>query len=91
MNRFYRNYQSYTNQNYIEPQKIENVITDTGPLPQVFNLDEMALKNKAFRVAVWTGNHMQITVMAIPPKESIGLEIHPNVDQFIKIVQGTAI
>ena len=32
--------------------------------------------------------HLEITLMNILPNESIGLEIHPDVDQFIQIEQG---
>lgn len=79
MNRFYRNYYN---------QQINNYIVDYGGLPFVTNISELTLKNQNFRTALWTGNHLQLTVMNIPTGESIGLEIHPNVDQFIKIEQG---
>lgn len=62
--------------------------TDFGPLPFVVNIDEETMRNQYFRRSLWTGNHLQITLMNIKPGESIGLEVHPNVDQFIKIVQG---
>lgn len=34
---------------------------------------------------------MQMTLMCIPPCKDIGLEIHPDTDQFIRIEQGKAI
>lgn len=64
---------------------------DNGPNPWVVNIREATLRNSNFRTAVWTGNHLQITLMCINPGESIGLEVHPSVDQFLKLEQGTGI
>lgn len=65
-----------------------NQVTDFGPQPYVANIDELTIQNQFFRRALWTGNHLQVTLMSIKPGESIGLEVHPNVDQFLKVVQG---
>lgn len=62
--------------------------SDFGPQPFVVNIDEETMRNQYFRRTLWTGNHLQITLMNIKPGESIGLEVHTNVDQFIKIEQG---
>ena len=61
---------------------------DYGPQPFVVNINDETIKNQYFRRTIWTGNHSQITLMNIKIGESIGLEMHPNVDQFIKIEQG---
>ncbi len=61
-------------------------LTDYGPGPLVFNLHSAAKQNNAFRRAVWTGNHMQMTLMNIT--DEIGLEMHPNLDQFLRIEEG---
>lgn len=84
MNRFYRNYGNY----YPQRNENSNYIKDYGPMPLAVNIKELAGLNKAFRTTLWTGNNLQITLMNIPTNESIGLEIHPNVDQFIQIEQG---
>ena len=65
--------------------------TDYGPNPYVTNIEQMAIRNQNFRTAIWTGEHMQATLMCIPPCGEIGLEIHPSTDQFIRIEQGCAI
>ena len=65
--------------------------TDRGPNPYVTNLANAATQNTNFRTTLWTGCHMQLTVMCIPPCDEIGLEIHPNTDQFIRIEQGNAL
>ena len=65
--------------------------TDYGSNPYVTNIEQMAIRNQNFRTAIWTGEHMQATLMCIPPCGEIGLEIHPSTDQFIRIEQGCAI
>lgn len=64
--------------------------TDKGPDPYVTNIEQMAVKNPNFRTAIWTGCHMQMTIMCIPPCGEIGLEIHQDTDQLIKVEQGKA-
>ncbi|KAF5028506.1 Cupin domain protein [anaerobic digester metagenome] len=64
------------------------LLTDYGPEPFVINLDRAAKQNNMFRTALWTGRNLQLVLMSINPGESIGLEIHPDHDQFIRIEQG---
>lgn len=63
-------------------------MTDYGPAPFTVNIEEAAKQNTNFRTALWTGNHLQVTLMSINVGEDIGLESHPNLDQFIRIEQG---
>lgn len=63
-------------------------MNDNGPNPLVFNIEESTDTNDNFRTAIWTGKHLQITLMSIPAGESIGLEVHPQTDQFLRIEQG---
>jgi len=65
-----------------------NYIRNYGPEPFVMNINEVTKQNNNFRTALWTGNHLQVTLMSINVGESIGLEMHPDVDQFIRIEQG---
>lgn len=64
---------------------------DHGPNPYVTNIEETAIQNQNFRTAVWTGCHLQMTVMSIPPCGEIGREVHSNTDQLIRVEQGTAV
>lgn len=64
--------------------------TDPGPNPYVINIEQTAVQNQNFRTAVWTGCHLQMTVMCIPPCGEIGFEIHSDTDQLIRVEQGTA-
>lgn len=61
---------------------------DYGPCPFVVNIEEATKLNNYFRIALWTGNHLQLTLMSINVGEDIGLEMHPNLDQFIRLEQG---
>jgi mannose-6-phosphate isomerase-like protein (cupin superfamily) len=63
-------------------------LRDYGPEPFVTDIEEATKRNRNFRTALWTGNHLQLTLMSIPEGESIGLERHENVDQFIRIEEG---
>lgn len=63
---------------------------DLGPKPLVFNIRHAANVNPNFRTTLWTGCHMQLTLMCIPVGGEIGAEIHENVDQFLCIESGRA-
>lgn len=65
-------------------------IRDYGPEPFVFNINHATNMNQNFRTTLWTGRDMQLTLMSIPVRGDIGVEMHPNVDQFIRIESGHA-
>ena len=65
-------------------------VRDFGPEPLVFNIDHATKMNQNFRTTLWTGTHMQLKLMSIPVRGEIGVEMHPNVDQFIRIESGYA-
>jgi mannose-6-phosphate isomerase-like protein (cupin superfamily) len=56
----------------------------------VADIEQSTLDNTNFRTVLWTGEHTQLTVMRIGVGEDIGLEAHPDNDQFIRIEQGKA-
>lgn len=64
--------------------------TDFGKKPYVLNIEEATIENEAFRVAKWTGSNMQMTLMSIEPGEDIGLEVHDDHDQFLRVEEGIA-
>ena len=66
-------------------------LIDYGRKPFVININEATKQNNNYRTALWTGNHFQVTLMSLKAGEDIGLEIHPNVDQFLRIEQGQGI
>ncbi len=61
---------------------------DNGPNPYVVNIEEATVQNDTFRTALWTGTQMQLTVMSIQPGDDIGLEVHDDHDQFLRVEQG---
>ena len=63
-------------------------VRDYGGEPFVFNINHAATMNQSFRTTLWSGKDLQLTLMSIPAGESIGVEMHPDVDQFIRIVSG---
>lgn len=67
------------------------VIRDYGPNPFVVNINEATIQNDTFRTALWTGEHLQVTLMSINVGEEIGVEIHPDHDQFLRIEMGDAL
>lgn len=67
------------------------VLKDYGPQPFVVNINEATKQNNNYRTGLWTGNNLQVTLMSINVGDDIGLEVHPNVDQFIRIEDGQGI
>lgn len=63
-------------------------IKDYGPYPFAVNIDATTKANNTFRTALWTGPYLQVTVMSLLPGEDIGLEMHPDTDQFLRIEEG---
>jgi mannose-6-phosphate isomerase-like protein (cupin superfamily) len=56
----------------------------------VDDIEKVTKENSTFRTVVFTGGHTQLTVMRLGPGEDIGLEVHPKLDQFIRIEEGQA-
>ncbi|HEX2030902.1 MAG TPA: cupin domain-containing protein [Actinomycetota bacterium] len=54
----------------------------------VGDIEAQTLGNDAFRRVLFTGRHLQLTVMRLGPGEDIGREAHPHLDQFIRIESG---
>ena len=64
-------------------------MNDYGPEPFVTNIDAATRQNPNYRTALWTGQYLQLTLMCIPPCGEIGLEVHPDTDQFLRIESGS--
>lgn len=63
-------------------------ITDNGPRPNAFDIETATKENDTYRTVAWTGRYLQVTLMSIPPGKSIGLERHPETDQFLRLDAG---
>ena len=84
-NQFPNQYLPYINQ---AKASTPIVLKDYGPNPLVVDIEEATKQNNNFRLALWTGKHLQLTLMNINVGEDIGLEMHPNLDQFIRVEEG---
>ncbi len=54
----------------------------------VQDIEKLAVGNDAFRRVLYTARHCQLVVMALKPKEEIGMEIH-ELDQFFRVEEGS--
>lgn len=56
----------------------------------ITNIEKEILENSNFRKVLFTAKHMQLVVMSIPVGGDIGMEVHGDVDQFIRVEKGKA-
>jgi mannose-6-phosphate isomerase-like protein (cupin superfamily) len=56
----------------------------------VNNIEALTLANTNFREVVYTAAHCQLVLMSIKPCDEIGMEVHPDNDQFFRIEKGWA-
>lgn len=63
-------------------------IEDIGPRPNAFDIESATIGNESYRTVAWSGRYLQVTLMSIPVGRSIGLEAHPETDQFLRIDAG---
>jgi len=88
---FHKHIETHVHHNHEQKKHKPNCQTDSGGLPFVFDIHRATLENKNYRTAVWTGKYLQLTLMSINPYDDIGLELHPDTDQFLRVEQGTGI
>ncbi len=53
-------------------------------------IEKQTLDNNFFRKVLFTGRYNQLVVMCLQGGEEIGNEVHPTVDQFFRVEEGTA-
>ena len=63
-------------------------VNDIGPDPQSFNLEQQTVENTNYRTVAWSGRYLQLTLMSIAEGADIGLEMHPETDQFLRLDAG---
>jgi mannose-6-phosphate isomerase-like protein (cupin superfamily) len=51
-------------------------------------IEKDTLENENFRKVLYTGKHSQLVLMSLLPKEEIGMEVHPDNDQFFRFEKG---
>jgi mannose-6-phosphate isomerase-like protein (cupin superfamily) len=52
------------------------------------DIEDLTEGNDLFRKVLWTGAHSELTIMSIEPGSEIGLEVHPDHDQFLRVEGG---
>jgi len=52
------------------------------------NIENDTLKGKNFRKVLYSREHLQLVLMSLLPNEEIGLETHPDNDQFFRFESG---
>ena len=57
----------------------------------VTNIYKDACSNRNYRESIWTGEYLQATLMSIPCGDDIGVEVHHDTDQYIRVEYGNAI
>jgi len=55
------------------------------------NIEQDTLENNDFRRVLYTAKHCQLVLMSLQPKEEIGLETHPENDQFLRFEGGRGV
>lgn len=54
----------------------------------VKNIENITIRNDDFRQVLYTAKNCQLVIMALKPKEEIGMEVH-TLDQFFRVEEGT--
>lgn len=55
----------------------------------VDDIERLTEENTDFRRVLYTASHLQLVLMALPPGEDIGEEVHEDRDQFFRIETGS--
>jgi mannose-6-phosphate isomerase-like protein (cupin superfamily) len=57
----------------------------------VANIEDQTLQNKDYRRVLFTGKMLQLVLMSIQPGEEIGMEVHDDHDQFLRVESGSGV
>ena len=57
---------------------------------RVINIEQETVSNKDYRRVIHTTDYSQLVLMRLKPGTEIGMELHEDVDQFIRIEKGHA-
>jgi len=55
------------------------------------NIEQRTVENTNFRQVLYTGKHLQLVVMTLPPGCDIGEEVHEDRDQFFRFEEGKGV
>lgn len=54
----------------------------------IASIEDLTEDNQEFRQVLYTGQHLQLVLMALKPGQDIGSEVHSTHDQFFRIEKG---
>jgi len=54
----------------------------------VSNIEKDTVANKNFRKVLYSSRYSQLVLMSLKPLEEIGMEVHPDNDQFFRFEKG---
>jgi mannose-6-phosphate isomerase-like protein (cupin superfamily) len=57
-------------------------------IPYHNNIEKLTNENNNYRQVLYTTPNMQLVLMSIRPGEEIGMEVHPNLNQFFRFEKG---
>jgi mannose-6-phosphate isomerase-like protein (cupin superfamily) len=84
-----RNNYNNRSDDYISVQKdVTEEINQNEKYPFVISLRRATLLNEIPKDNIWTGETLQLNVESIDPGKSTEMEMHPNIDEFLYIIQG---
>lgn len=66
-------------------------MSDDNDLAWVADIQAATVDNTDFRRVLFTGGHLQLTVMSLAPGENVGWEMHDHLDQFLRIEHGRGV
>lgn len=55
----------------------------------VADIEKLTVENADFRRVLYTGQYLQLVLMALKPGEEIGEEVHDDRDQFFRVEEGS--
>ena len=53
------------------------------------NIEKLTTENNNFRKVLYSGEHCQLVLMSLLAGEEIGMEVHPDNDQFFRFEKGS--
>src|SRR4030042_2096052 len=54
----------------------------------IINIEQATEENNNFRKVLYTAKNSQLVLMSLKPGEEIGMEVHPDNDQFFRVDEG---
>jgi mannose-6-phosphate isomerase-like protein (cupin superfamily) len=52
------------------------------------NIEKETIDSNDYRKVLYTTTNLQLVLMSLKPREEIGMEVHPNIDQFFRFESG---